>query len=188
MSAAAELTGAAIDPGGWAPYLDPGEMLLWEGGPATGIKFRKSDLFMIPFSLAWGGFAIFWEVSVIALGAPVIMAIFGLPFVAIGLYMIFGRFLWDAHKRARTRYALTDKRAIIATRYQGRQMKSHPIDPAAPIAYDAGPEASIVFDRRMRGSGKGRRLVTTGFEFIPDGERVYRLIRAIQRAAEERDT
>lgn len=185
MTAAAELIEAAIDPGGWAPYLDPGEMLLWEGDPATGIKFRKSDLFMIPFSLAWGGFAIFWEVSVIAMGAPVFMAIFGLPFVAIGLYMIFGRFLWDAYKRSRTRYALTDKRAIIATRYQGRQMKSHPIDPAAQVELNAGPESSIILDRRMRGSGKGRRLVTTGFEFIRDGEKVYRLIRAIQQSVDQ---
>ena len=61
----------------------------------------------------WGGFAIFWETMAIAGGAPFFMRIWGVPFACAGLYMIVGRFFWDANVRARTRYAVTDRAAYV---------------------------------------------------------------------------
>ena len=43
------------------PELTSGESILWAGQPNTRVIFHKEDLFLIPFSLMWGGFAIFWE-------------------------------------------------------------------------------------------------------------------------------
>ena len=45
--------------------LDGNERLIWSGRPRGGIRFRRQDIFMIPFSLLWGGFAFFWEFSVL---------------------------------------------------------------------------------------------------------------------------
>src|SRR5215469_2573528 len=101
--------------------LEAGESLLWSGQPRKGIVFRSSDLFLIPFSIFWGGFALFWEGSVLSEARrsgnsiSLFMVLWGIPFVLIGLYLMFFRFIVDARRREHTCYGLTDRRAIIVT-------------------------------------------------------------------------
>lgn len=90
-----------------------GERVIWAERPKQGLIFRSSDGCLIPFSLAWGGFAIFWETMVITMDAPIFMAIFGIPFVVIGLYLIVGRFFHDKYIRKKMIYGLTEKQIII---------------------------------------------------------------------------
>jgi len=92
-----------------------GEHLLWAGRPPGGFLLRPADALMIPFSLFWCGFAIFWEYSVIHEGAPFFFGLWGIPFVLVGLYIVVGRFFFDAWQRQRTRYGITDKRVLIVT-------------------------------------------------------------------------
>lgn len=68
----------------------------------------------MPFSLLWGGFSIFWSISALVGGAPVPFALFGVPFVALGLYFIFGRFIYKAKRKRQTVYGLTEGRALVA--------------------------------------------------------------------------
>ncbi len=77
-------------------HLDSDERLLWSGAPGGGLRLRRSDIFMIPFSILWGGFAIFWESLALRHNAPLFFLVWGLPFVALGLQMMVGRFFWDA--------------------------------------------------------------------------------------------
>ena len=172
----------------WASLLGPGERLVWQGRPDRKLfVLRKSDIFLIPFSLMWGGFAIFWEISVLSTPDPLPFALFGLPFVAIGLYIMFGRFLVDAYVRHNTDYALTNKRAIIATTAFGTKIRSKPIGPDTEISFTPGPagsirlgtEAAAGFDQQnwaVWHSGGGAFI----FERIFDADQVYKLIRKMQ--------
>src|SRR4051812_39549289 len=88
--------------------LQVGEKLLWSGRPRTGIRFETGDLVAVPFSLMWFGFAIFWESMAFTGHAPTFFLLWGIPFLAIGAYMLAGRFVFDAWRRGRTIYAVTD--------------------------------------------------------------------------------
>jgi hypothetical protein len=102
----------AADPAITAQLL-PGERVRWSGRPAGGIRFTGRDIFLVPFSLMWCGFAIFWTIGATRSGAPGFFDLWGAMFVLIGLYFVFGRFIVDAVIRRATRYALTDRRVLI---------------------------------------------------------------------------
>ena len=85
------------------PELLSSENLLWAGRPNPGVIFHSDDWYTIPFSLLWGGFAIFWEAGVLGYwgkaqsgGPSTFMVIWGIPFIVMGQYLIWGRFLHDA--------------------------------------------------------------------------------------------
>jgi hypothetical protein len=99
--------------GRFSSYLLPGERVRWAGAPKQGLVLQPGDALMIPFSLMWGGFAFFWEATVIASRAPLLFRLWGIPFVCVGVYLIAGRFFYDAFVRSRTYYALTEQRALI---------------------------------------------------------------------------
>jgi hypothetical protein len=109
------------------------ERLLWTGQPRQGIVLRGYDAFLIPFSILWGGFAIFWMVMAATMGAPIFFVLFGTPFVLVGLYMIFGRFWVEARMRAHTFYGLTEDRVIIVSGIYRRQAKSLNLDTIADV-------------------------------------------------------
>jgi hypothetical protein len=95
-------------------YLRPGERLLWSGRPDPAILFTSADAFLIPLSMMWGGFAAFWEVGVSFNGHAGLGVVFGIPFVAVGVYITVGRFFYKRYRKKRTCYGITDQRAIAA--------------------------------------------------------------------------
>ena len=97
------------------PLLRPGEQLRWVGQPDPRVRFSATDVFLIPFSVMWGGFAVVWEYTAIASGAPIGFVLWGLPFVLIGMYLIFGRFIYKKRRKLMTVYGLTDSRAIVSS-------------------------------------------------------------------------
>ena len=95
--------------------LESGERLLWVGRPDSRRWLYAQDAVLIPFSVMWGGFAIFWEAGVLSSSGArngILFPLWGIPFVLIGLYLIGGRFFVRRWTRSRTLYAVTDRRVI----------------------------------------------------------------------------
>jgi hypothetical protein len=176
-----------------ANELAPAEKVLWAGQPRQGVVLRAVDAFLIPFSLLWGGFAIFWEVSVATTRAPPFFLLFGAVFVVIGLYLIFGRFFFDARQRRRTFYAVTSERVVIVSGVLGRTVKSIDLRTLGEMSLAERGDGSgtIVFGSTsafdwMQGGiagwpGSNARQASR-FELISDVRRVYETIRKAQRA------
>lgn len=132
--------------------LLPRERLLWNGTPAQGLLFSGRDIFLIPFSLVWCGFAIFWTYSATGMGAPMFFEIWGAMFVCIGLFMVFGRFAFDAWLRRRTYYAVTNRRILIMRRAPSASFTS--------LDLDRIPDVRLVGETETRGTlrfGRPRR-------------------------------
>lgn len=105
--------------------LRAGEKMLWKGKPKGGLMLRASDIFLIPFSLVWGGgmlSGMFSNTANARNSAP--PTLFLLPFAAIAVYLIIGRFFIDAMLRKKTEYALTNERAIIVSGFFQRKVNS----------------------------------------------------------------
>jgi hypothetical protein len=97
--------------------LLPGERVLWTGRPDASRLLNHTDVFLVPFSLLWGGFALafFVEAMTGRVADGVITTIFGSFFALFGLYFIVGRFFVKAFRRRHTYYAVTDRRVLILT-------------------------------------------------------------------------
>jgi hypothetical protein len=173
--------------------LRSNEKLLWVGQPAQGVRFRPADLLLVPFTLLWAGFAVFWEWSVIRSNAPAFFRLWGIPFVLVGLYLVCGRFLADAMARSRTCYALTSQRAVILSGYWTRELKSLWLRNLPEIALREGPGelGSIEFGANswsgMRWFGPSwpgnSRYRPPAFDLIDQPARIYDLVRSAQREA-----
>jgi hypothetical protein len=97
------------------PLLRQGEQLLWVGQPDPRVRFTGADAFLVPFSVLWGGFAVVWEFMAITTVRQPLFIIWGIPFVLLGLYFIFGRFIVKRRRKMATVYGLTNSRAIVCT-------------------------------------------------------------------------
>ncbi len=91
--------------------MGPDEFVLWTGQPEIkGNLFTIHDLVNCAFGAFATGFAIFWMKSALSVPGSGLFFLFGIPFLAVGLYMFFGRAIYNVYMRKRTAYVITNKR------------------------------------------------------------------------------
>jgi hypothetical protein len=163
-------------------HLRPGERVLWEGRPDVWSYSMRGAWYLIPFSLLWGGFAIFWEATAITSGAPIFFLLWGIPFVVMGLYLIIGRLVVARREAANTVYAITDRRVLIETGAFRRTFVQLDLRdlPASQLEERAGGLGTITlgptlgFMRMPPGWPLGGMYgQPPAFTAIPDAARVY---------------
>jgi hypothetical protein len=155
---------------------DRGEKVLWLGHPNPPIyAFRKSwqtFLFGIPFF----AFAVFWTYKASVGGT---FALFGIPFLAIGLGMVLSP-LWHYLRGTRATYALTDRRAVIDIAGFMPRRISVPLSEIEFIdmrARDSGSGDVYFKETVSRGSSRNQFVNREGFVAIPGARRVEQLLR-----------
>jgi hypothetical protein len=170
-----------------------GKPALWSGRPPQGFLLRSSDALLIPFSLLWGGFAIFWEWGVTRATKsppPAMFPIVGGVFVVVGLYVMVGRFFHDAWRRSRTVYVLTEDRAVIAI---GQNARVVPLSGAAVELQSGRGDDGVIWFGTPPGSfmanpswpGSATKMPPS-FELAADARSVFEQILTAQRRLRER--
>jgi hypothetical protein len=108
------------------PDLLAGERALWTGRPDPTRLLNRADIFLIPFSFLWGGFALAFFFQGLTGPAeadrPTILV--GALFAVLGLYLIVGRFLVKAFRKRHTFYAVTDRRVLVLTDLGSRSVNA----------------------------------------------------------------
>jgi len=180
-----------VDQQAFTSYLQPNESIQWVGGPPSGLLFRKSDVFMIPFSLLWGGFAFFWEITAYNSGASMFFLLFGSVFVIMGLYIAIGRFGYDILKRESTIHGLTTERALILSGIFSRSLKSINLKATPEISLEqkSNGYGTVTFGNSSSsrslfsnsyGAGYGQPVIPC-FELIENVSSGHQMIQGIQR-------
>jgi len=168
--------------------LQAGEHLLWSGMPRQGLRFRSGDIFMVPFSLLWGGivFSGIYK-NITSHKEPSGSMVLLLPFVVMGIYLIAGRFFIDSYQRSRTYYGVTNQRVLILSGIWTREVKAISLSNLNEISLTERSDGSgdIVFGSMnpmyaMGRSGMNKNAVPA-FELIEDVRQIYNLIQQTQR-------
>lgn len=173
----------------WEDYFEPGETLIWEGAPQGRARptpgMIAAAVFGLPFLLAGLGISIgglFFGVGAdLGWGTAggLFMFLFGLPFIGVGAGLVLAPWYMQARAHRNVRYALTDRRAYIASQWWNRTMEVLTIAPDSPVTIDAG--RSVFFHTIVGTDSDGDRTTERkGFENVADAMEVYRLIRDIQ--------
>lgn len=166
----------------WDGILETGERILWQGQPAARLSPKPGQIAESFFGLFFVGFSLIWMRTAMSMThGPIWM--FGLIFFFIGLYQVFGKYLWQRYERGHTWYSLSDRAAYIATETPigGRRLRVFPFEGVGAIDYLPGPLASIYFGRESYRVNGRARSVPVGFENLPDGDHVFDLISKIRK-------
>jgi len=126
--------------------------------------------------------------------APFFFRLWGIPFVATGLYMVFGRFFADAKQRSKTYYGVTTERVIIVSGLFSTKTKSLNLSTLTDVTLDEKSNGcgTITFGATTPGArwagaiafpGKGQQQQPPIFELAEGARSVYEKIRTAQQQA-----
>ncbi|MBR6051759.1 MAG: hypothetical protein IKP68_11235 [Clostridia bacterium] len=146
------------------------EMLLWSGKSKRGLHLSGQRIYLLLFGVFFLGFAVFWTAG--AMQSGTFMWIFGIPFIAVGIYTVFGRALTQSGAV----YGITDRRIIIKTK---RSTESVPFSSVRSVSKRDFPDGSgdITFvTGEMVSTRYGYGQTHRTMYSVPDAARAYMII------------
>jgi hypothetical protein len=158
--------------------LDPGERLVWSGTPdALRYAVRKSKV-SFPFGIFFFGFSIFWVYGAMQQsGLP--FALFGVPFVAIGLVLVVSP-LWHFIRGLRATYLVTDQRAVIDISGFFPKRISVPTSQIrfVELKFSRSGFGDVLFREIVASGDNGNSVTRDGFIAVAEADRADFILRA----------
>ena len=166
--------------------LRSSEKLIWADQPGPMARARtkiKVCLFGIPFT----GFAIFWMSGAVGAGAPPLFAMFGIPFIAVGLGLILSP-LWSYIEAQRWMvYAITDQRCLILRLFPVHKAESFGPGEITRLERTEKSDGSgnIIFSEDVKRGRRGSYLVPRGFYGITEVRRIEEEIEKLKQRGQQ---
>src|SRR5262245_29281266 len=156
--------------------LDSGERLLWSGRPDRASYAERKSWPTFLVGIPFLAFALFW--TYMASNGPMPMALFGIPFIAVGLALVLSP-AWHFLRARQTSYALTARRAILNTEGMMARRTSLPLSRISfvELRLPTWKFGDVVFFEVARGHYDYWADRRDGFIAIADAARVERLLR-----------
>lgn len=166
--------------------LDQDEQALWCAQPKP-FRFARQALPAFVFAIPWTAFAVFWMCGAAGFEVPDFsegrhfFALFGLPFVLVGLAMLSSP-LWMMSKARRTVYVVTQRRAILFEGGWGTTIRSFGPEKLTEMIRREKRDGSgdLIFEQRASTDSKGRRSTTEvgflGIDGVREIEKVLRML------------
>ncbi len=178
--------------------LLPGEEILWEGRPRISSGINLGNIGQSVFGLFWLGFSLFWTITAFlmtraipgndptAMFFKIFFPLFGLPFIAIGVFIVFINPMKKKNSTINTSYYLTDQRLIIYNNGSSPVFNSVFIKNSGTVQLIENRDGTgnIVFDSIFNNTSANRRsygsyvvpAYNNCFYRIDEAEEVYKLI------------
>jgi hypothetical protein len=167
------------------------DKVLWAGRPVQGLRLTPADKALIPFSLAFTALLLLVFHSVRENDAPAFVYIPLMFFAFVAVYLLAGRFFYDAVRRSQLAYGLTNRQVVIVRGNVGPTTQCLDLAslPAMTVVPDGAGSASIWFGTpptgllpgigTMRGQG---HLASPYFDRIENAQSVRDQILAARSA------
>lgn len=149
-------------------YFLPDEYEIWRG-KSKGMSPTK-NLTMIPFGVFFLAFALFWTISASSAGG--FFGVFGLPFIAVGMYMVFGENIVGK----KTYYVITNKKIYRSQAGRVDMVDLSNLPPMRTEGYKNGAGSIYFGEHHYRSNGRNHYGVVFTIENVDDIATVQRII------------
>ena len=171
--------------------LESGERLVWMGQPIPRY-FNAISTGAFLFAIPWTAFAIFWICGAAGFKYPdfheggfSFFPLFGVPFVLIGLGMLFSP-VWTYRKAFKTVYAITDRRAITFDAGWTTTIRSYLPNQLRNIHRKERRDGTgdvVLGQSILTGAERGQRVTDLGFLNIREPKQVEQLLKKLVEQA-----
>ena len=149
-------------------YFLSDEYELWRG-KSKGMNSQQK-MFMIPFGIFFLGFALFWTMTASAVGGP--FGLFGLPFIAVGAYIVFGKNIVGK----KTYYVITNKRIYRSQAGRVDMVDFANLPPMRTQGHSNGAGSIYFGEHHYRSHGRNHYGVVFSIENVDNIAEVQRII------------